>query len=119
LIADKTLTAVASKTSLIKTPWPIFPLRSTSCIRDAVVNLTTVKELVYWRGFFRATRRKFALEPTMQEIKLDQRWSEGLKEATVTSVFGVRIEIRWNETNDTDEISEADFRKRFSFVASK
>jgi hypothetical protein len=55
----------------------------------------------------------------MQEIKLDQRWSEGLKEATVTSVFGVRIEIRWNETNDTDEISEADFRKRFSFVAKK
>jgi hypothetical protein len=53
----------------------------------------------------------------MQEIKLDQRWSEGLKEVTVTSVFGVRLEIRWNETNDVDEISEADFRKRFSFVA--
>jgi hypothetical protein len=69
--------------------------------------------------FFRATRRKFALEPTMQEIGLDQRWSEGLKEVTVTSVFGVRLEIRWNETNDVDEISEADFRKRFSFVASK
>jgi|ERR1700730_13119679 hypothetical protein len=47
---------------------------------------------------FRATRRKFALEPTMQELKPDQRWSEGLKEVTVTSVFGVRIEIRWNET---------------------
>jgi hypothetical protein len=55
----------------------------------------------------------------MQELKPDQRWSEGLKEVTVTSVFGVRIEIRWNETNDVDEISEADFRKRFTFVASK
>jgi hypothetical protein len=55
----------------------------------------------------------------MQEIRRDQRWSEGLKEVTVTSVFGVRLEFRWNETNDVDEISEADFRKRFSFVASK
>ena len=49
----------------------------------------------------------------MQEIRLDQRWSDGYKRVWM------RLEIRWNETNDVDEISEADFRKRFSFVASK
>ena len=55
----------------------------------------------------------------MNVIQQGQRWSEGLKEVTVTSVFGVRVEIRWDETGDADEIAEADFRKRFTFVASK
>jgi hypothetical protein len=55
----------------------------------------------------------------MKEIELGQRWSEGMKEVTVTSVFGVRIEIRWDETSEVDEIAEADFRKRFTFVADK
>lgn len=55
----------------------------------------------------------------MQKIEVGQRWSEGLKQVTITSAFGVRIEIRWNGTNDVDEISEVDFRKRFAFVANK
>jgi hypothetical protein len=59
------------------------------------------------------------LEATMEEIETGQRWNEGLKEINVTSVFGVRIQIRWIDTNDLEEIAEADFRKRFNFVAMK
>jgi hypothetical protein len=55
----------------------------------------------------------------MQEIKPDQRWREGLNEVQVMNAFGVRIVIRPNGTNDDEEITEDDFRQRFTFVADR
>lgn len=53
----------------------------------------------------------------MQEIKPNQRWHKGLDEIQVINAFGVRIVIRPNDTNVDEEITEDDFRRRYSFVA--
>ena len=55
----------------------------------------------------------------MQEIKPDQRWSEGFHEVQVTNAFGVRIRIRQGGAQADEEITEDDFRKRFTFVADR
>jgi hypothetical protein len=55
----------------------------------------------------------------MQEIKPDQRWREGLNEVQVMNAFGVRIVIRPNGTKKDEEITEDDFRQRFTFVADR
>ena len=52
----------------------------------------------------------------MREIEPRQHWKEGFHDLVVTKVFGVRIQIRWRETNATEEISEDEFRRRFAFV---
>ena len=55
----------------------------------------------------------------MQEIKPNQIWAEGLEQVRVTNAFGVRILIRRSGADTDEEITEDDFRKRFSFVADK
>lgn len=55
----------------------------------------------------------------MKEIKTDQRWSEGLHEVRVTNAFGVRIRNRRSGAQADEEISDDDFRKRFTFVADR
>jgi hypothetical protein len=55
----------------------------------------------------------------MKEIKTDQRWSEGFHEVQVTNAFGVRIRIRRSGAQADEEITEDDFRKRFTFVADR
>lgn len=50
----------------------------------------------------------------MQEIKPDQRWRDGLNEVKVINAFGVRIIIRRTGTGADEEITEDDFRKRFT-----
>jgi hypothetical protein len=52
----------------------------------------------------------------MKEIKPDQRWSEGVNEVQVTNAFGVRIRIRRSGAQADEEITEDEFRKRFTFV---
>ena len=52
----------------------------------------------------------------MQNIEPGQSWKEDFRDVVVNKVFGARIEIRWGETNATEEIVEAEFRRRFSFV---
>lgn len=52
----------------------------------------------------------------MREIEPAQRWKEGFRDLIVNKVFGVRIEIRWDDTNVTEEIIEDEFRRRFTFV---
>jgi hypothetical protein len=49
----------------------------------------------------------------------DQRWREGLNEVQVMNAFGVRIVIRPNGTKKDEEITEDDFRQRFTFVADR
>jgi hypothetical protein len=53
----------------------------------------------------------------MKAIKPDQRWSEGLHEVQVTNAFGVRISFRRSGAQADKEITEDDFRRRFTFVA--
>jgi hypothetical protein len=55
----------------------------------------------------------------MKEIRTDQRWSEGFHEVQVTNAFGVRVRIRRNGAQADEEITEDDFRKRFTFVADR
>jgi len=55
----------------------------------------------------------------MKEIKPDQRWSEGVNEVQVTNAFGVRIRIRRSGAQADEEITEDEFRKRFTFVAGR
>lgn len=55
----------------------------------------------------------------MKEIKPDQRWSEGVNEVQVTNAFGVRIRIRRSGAQTDEEITEDEFRKRFTFVAGR
>ena len=55
----------------------------------------------------------------MQEIKPDQRWEEGLHRVRIVSSFGVRIVIRRDRADSDEEITESDFRKRFTFVADR
>lgn len=55
----------------------------------------------------------------MKEIKADQRWSDGFHEVRVTNAFGVRIRIRRSGAQADEEITEDDFRKRFTFVADR
>jgi hypothetical protein len=55
----------------------------------------------------------------MQEIKTDQRWSDGSTEVQVTNAFGARIRIRPMGTQADHEITEDEFRNRFKFVAQK
>ncbi len=52
----------------------------------------------------------------MREIETRQHWKEGFRDLVVSTVFGVRIQIRWAETNATEEVSEDEFRRRFAFV---
>src|SRR4029077_6582075 len=52
----------------------------------------------------------------MKEIKPDQRWSESVNEVQVTNAFGVRIRIRRSGAQTDEEITEDEFRKRFTFV---
>lgn len=53
----------------------------------------------------------------MKEIKPNQLWNEGLHEVQVVNSFGVRIVIRQKGASAEEEITEDDFRKRFTFVA--
>lgn len=53
----------------------------------------------------------------MKEIKPDQRWKEGVEEVRVTNAFGVRILIRRSGAQADEEVTEEDFRRRFTFVA--
>jgi hypothetical protein len=53
----------------------------------------------------------------MQEIKPDQRWSDGSTEVQVTNAFGARIRIRQVGAQADHEITEDEFRKRFRFVS--
>jgi hypothetical protein len=55
----------------------------------------------------------------MQEIKPDQRWHAGLNEVQVINAFGVRIVIRPSGTNADEEITEDEFRKRYTFLADR
>jgi hypothetical protein len=55
----------------------------------------------------------------MKEIKPDQRWSEGVNEVQVTNAFGVRVRIRRNGAQADEEITEDEFRKRFTFVGER
>lgn len=55
----------------------------------------------------------------MREIRPDQRWSEGGNEVQITNAFGVRIRIRRSGSQADEEITEDDFRKRFTFVADR
>lgn len=55
----------------------------------------------------------------MQEIKPDQRWSDGLTEVQITNAFGARIRIRQLGDQTDQEITEDEFRRRFKFVAEK
>jgi hypothetical protein len=55
----------------------------------------------------------------MQEIKPDQRWSDGSTEVQVTNAFGARIRIRQIGSQADYEITEDEFRKRFRLVADK
>jgi hypothetical protein len=55
----------------------------------------------------------------MKEIKPDQRWKENGNEVQVTNAFGVRIRIRQSGSQADEEITEDDFRKRFTFVADR
>jgi hypothetical protein len=55
----------------------------------------------------------------MKEIKPDQRWTEGLTEVQVTNAFGARIRIRKRNAPADQEITEDDFRRRFTFVADR
>ena len=55
----------------------------------------------------------------MKEIKPDQVWKENGSEVRVTNAFGVRILIRRSGARADEEITEDDFRKRFTFVADK
>ena len=52
-------------------------------------------------------------------IKPDQRWSDGSTEVQVTNAFGARIRIRPVGAQADQEITEIEFRKRFTFVADK
>jgi hypothetical protein len=53
----------------------------------------------------------------MQEIKPDQRWSDGTTEVQITNAFGARIRIREIGAREDQEITEDEFRKRFKLVA--
>lgn len=55
----------------------------------------------------------------MDEIKPDQRWSDGTTEVQVTNAFGARIRVRPISAQADHEITEDEFRKRFKFVAEK
>ena len=55
----------------------------------------------------------------MQDIRPDQIWEEGGSQVRVTNAFGVRILIRRSGADADEEITEDDFRKRFTFVADK
>ena len=55
----------------------------------------------------------------MQDIKANQRWLEGSVEVQIIRVFGIRILMQRNTSNDEEEIAEPDFRKRFTFVAER
>jgi hypothetical protein len=55
----------------------------------------------------------------MKEIKPDQIWRENGTDVRITNAFGVRILIRRTGAQADEEITEDDFRKRFSFVAER
>jgi hypothetical protein len=55
----------------------------------------------------------------MEEIKPDQRWSDGSTEDQVTNALGARIRIRPLGAQADHEITEDEFRQRFKFVAEK
>ena len=55
----------------------------------------------------------------MKKIKPDQLWKENGTEVRVTNAFGVRILIRRSGAQADEEITEHDFRKRFTFVADQ
>ena len=55
----------------------------------------------------------------LQDIKANQRWLEGSAEVQIIRVFGIRILMQRNTSNDEEEIAEPDFRKRFTFVAER
>ena len=55
----------------------------------------------------------------MKEIKPDQIWEAAGERVRVTNAFGVRILIRRSGAKADEEMTEDEFRKRFTFLADK
>lgn len=61
----------------------------------------------------RLNERKSAVD----DIKPNQIWTEGSTRVRVTNAFGVRILIRRENADADEEITEEEFRKRFTYVS--